>query len=88
MLSQSDRARSTALAGRPVECRGQSPIPERNMSASVHTIRPQFVAEVRGFSIAAPLSDEDFAVIRQALDDYGVLVFHDQDITICTVKDK
>tara|TARA_B100000676_G_scaffold134045_1_gene132955 strand:- start:12955 stop:13836 length:882 start_codon:yes stop_codon:yes gene_type:complete len=51
------------------------------MSASVHTIRPQFVAEVRGFSIAAPMSDEDFAVIRQALDDYGVLVFHDQDIS-------
>jgi alpha-ketoglutarate-dependent 2,4-dichlorophenoxyacetate dioxygenase len=51
------------------------------MGATVHSIRAHFVGEVRDISIAEPLSDADLGVLRQALDEFGVLVFHGQNIT-------
>jgi taurine dioxygenase len=38
-------------------------------------------AEILGADLSAPLEDADFAVIQDALDAHGVIVFHDQKLT-------
>lgn len=45
---------------------------------SVTPIQPTFGANVRGVDLTQPLSDADFATIRQALDQHLVLVFPGQ----------
>src|SRR5690348_5752087 len=42
---------------------------------------PAFAGEVSGIDLTRPLSREDAAAIDAGMDKYGVLVFHDQDIT-------
>jgi alpha-ketoglutarate-dependent 2,4-dichlorophenoxyacetate dioxygenase len=42
---------------------------------------PAFAGEVSGIDLTRPLSREDAAAIDAGMDRYGVLVFHDQDIT-------
>ena len=42
---------------------------------------PSCGALIEGVDLAADVSDEDFAAIRQAFSDHGVIFFRDQDIT-------
>jgi len=51
------------------------------MTVSIQQIHPVFVAEVSGTDCAHPLSDAEVAAIKAGMDEYGVLVFHDQPLT-------
>jgi alpha-ketoglutarate-dependent 2,4-dichlorophenoxyacetate dioxygenase len=44
-------------------------------------IGPCFAAEVSGLDLREPLSPEDVAAIHSAMDEYAVLVFHDQHLS-------
>jgi alpha-ketoglutarate-dependent 2,4-dichlorophenoxyacetate dioxygenase len=43
-------------------------------------IHPHFVAEVAGLDLRQPLTPAQAAEVEAAMDRYGVLVFHDQDV--------
>ena len=47
----------------------------------INRLSPALGAEICGVDIAAGISDEQFAEIRQAYSDFGVIFFRDQDIT-------
>ena len=47
----------------------------------INRLSPALGAEIFGVDIAAGISDEQFAEIRQAYSDFGVIFFRDQDIT-------
>ncbi len=51
------------------------------MPLSVRQIHPVFVGEVSGVDLTKPLSKDDVAILQRAIDQYAVLVFHDQQIT-------
>jgi alpha-ketoglutarate-dependent 2,4-dichlorophenoxyacetate dioxygenase len=51
------------------------------MAVSIRQIHPVFVGEVSGVDCARPQSDADIAAIKAGMDQYGVLVFHDQPLT-------
>lgn len=48
---------------------------------TVTPLSPNCGAEIGGVDIAAGISDDDFAAIRQAFSDHGVIFFRDQDMT-------
>lgn len=48
---------------------------------TVTPLSPAVGAEIGNVDIAAGVSDEDFAQIRQAYSDHGVIFFRDQDLT-------
>ena len=48
------------------------------MPFSASQIGPCFTAEVEGLDLTKPLSPEDVAAIHAGMDEYAVLVFHDQ----------
>ena len=48
---------------------------------TVTPLSPALGGEISGVDIAAGVSDEQFADIRQAFTDYGVIFFRDQDLT-------
>ncbi len=48
------------------------------MALTIRKIRDDFGAEISGVDITRPIDDATFAEIRSALDEYSVLVFHDQ----------
>ncbi|HUI35243.1 MAG TPA: TauD/TfdA family dioxygenase [Stellaceae bacterium] len=50
------------------------------MPITIRKLHPLFVAEIGGVDTGAPMDDETFAEIRAALDEYSVLVFHDQSL--------
>jgi alpha-ketoglutarate-dependent 2,4-dichlorophenoxyacetate dioxygenase len=50
------------------------------MSVIIRQIGPCFAAEVDGIDLTKPLSPDDAAAIHAGMDDYAVLVFHDQRI--------
>jgi alpha-ketoglutarate-dependent 2,4-dichlorophenoxyacetate dioxygenase len=50
------------------------------MSVKTRQIGPCFAAEVEGVDISRPLSGEDIAAIHAGMDQYAVLVFHDQKV--------
>ena len=50
------------------------------MTIEIKILSPHIGAEVTGVKIGPDLSDEEFAVIKQAYLDHQVLVFRDQDI--------
>lgn len=50
------------------------------MPITITRLHPLFCAEIAGVDTGAPLDDETFAEIRAALDEYSVLVFHDQSL--------
>ncbi|HTI79838.1 MAG TPA: TauD/TfdA family dioxygenase, partial [Acetobacteraceae bacterium] len=50
------------------------------MTITVRQLHPLFCAEIGGVDTGAPMSDATFAEIRAALDEYSVLVFHDQSL--------
>ncbi len=51
------------------------------MSIAVRQIHSVFVGEVSGIDLAAPISPADVAAIEAGMDQYAVLVFHDQKFT-------
>ena len=51
------------------------------MSVKIRQIGPCFAGEVEGVDMSKPLSREDIAAVHAGMDQYAVLVFHDQDIT-------
>ncbi len=51
------------------------------MTLSIRQIHPTFAGEVTGVNCAKPLSPDDVAAIEAGMDQYGVLVFHDQPLT-------
>jgi alpha-ketoglutarate-dependent 2,4-dichlorophenoxyacetate dioxygenase len=51
------------------------------MSVSIRQIHPVFVGEVSGVDMSRPLSADQVAAIHAGMDQYAVLVFHDQKIT-------
>ena len=51
------------------------------MAISVSPLKGDFVAEIGDVDLRAPLSGSDFAVVEQAFETHGVIVFHGQDIT-------
>ena len=51
------------------------------MELAVHQISRHFVGEVSGLDLTRPLTVDEFAAVRDAIDRHGVLVFHDQALT-------
>jgi alpha-ketoglutarate-dependent 2,4-dichlorophenoxyacetate dioxygenase len=47
---------------------------------TIKKLHPLFVAEIGGVDTGAPMNDATFGEIRAALDEYSVLVFHDQSL--------
>lgn len=50
------------------------------MAITIKKLHPLFVAEIGGVDTGEPMDDATFAEIRAALDEYSVLVFHDQSL--------
>jgi alpha-ketoglutarate-dependent 2,4-dichlorophenoxyacetate dioxygenase len=50
------------------------------MTITVRQLHPLFCAEIGDVDTGVPMSDATFAEIRAALDEYSVLVFHDQSL--------
>src|SRR3954471_9303006 len=50
------------------------------MPITITRLHPLFCAEIAGVDTGAMMDDETFAEIRAALDEYSVLVFHDQSL--------
>ena len=51
------------------------------MAVTIRQIHPLFVGEVDGVDLRQPLSPEDVAALDAGINQYGVLIFHDQQIT-------
>lgn len=51
------------------------------MAVTIRQIHPVFVGEVSGADLTKPMSKEDVAVLQAGIDQYAVLVFHDQRLT-------
>ena len=50
------------------------------MPITIKKLHPLFCAEIGGVDTGVPMDDATFAEIRAALDEYSVLVFHDQSL--------
>jgi alpha-ketoglutarate-dependent 2,4-dichlorophenoxyacetate dioxygenase len=50
------------------------------VAITIKQLHPLFCAEIGGVDTGAPMDDAIFGEIRRALDDYSVLVFHDQSL--------
>ena len=50
------------------------------MAITVRQLHPLFCAEIGGVDTGVPMDDATFAEVRAALDEYSVLVFHDQSL--------
>lgn len=51
------------------------------MALSIQQIHPHFVGEVSGVDITKPLSNSDVVALQDGINQYAVLVFHDQKLT-------
>jgi alpha-ketoglutarate-dependent 2,4-dichlorophenoxyacetate dioxygenase len=51
------------------------------MSLDIRRIHPVFVGEVSGIDITRPLTPDEVKAIDAGMDEYAVLVFHDQKLT-------
>ncbi len=51
------------------------------MTISIRQLHPHFVGEVSGVDLRKKLTADEVRVLQAAIDKYGVLVFHEQDIT-------
>ena len=56
-------------------------MPALRNSISMHPLNPVIGAEVMGFDLREELSDDDVSTLQEALNQYQVLFFRDQDIT-------
>jgi len=50
------------------------------MSIEIHKVHPLFGAEVIGTQVCSPMSDADFRIVRDAFEEYSVLVFRGQQL--------
>jgi len=50
------------------------------VAVTIKKLHPLFVAEIGGVDTGEPMDDATFVEIRAALDEYSVLVFHDQSL--------
>ena len=50
------------------------------MTITIRKLHPLFAAEIGGVDTGEPMDDATFTAIRAALDEYSVLVFHDQSL--------
>src|SRR5713101_7094939 len=66
-----------------IALRGPGPMSKEAAAMTIKTrqIGPCFAAEVDGVDITKPLSPEDVVAIHAGMDEYAVLVFHDQPLT-------
>src|SRR5206468_2386684 len=75
---------SSSHPGRAGRTRLESNTPSRTevaaMSFKARQIGPCFAAEVEGIDMRKPLSPEDVKAIHAGMDEYAVLVFHEQFI--------
>ena len=51
------------------------------MGISITSVTPVFGARIRGVDLRRKLSDDEFVAIREALDEYLILILSDQPIT-------
>ena len=51
------------------------------MTVHIRPLHPMFCGEVEGVDMKHPLNPDEVAAIEAGMDEYGVLVFHNQDIT-------
>jgi len=51
------------------------------MTVTIQPYHPDFVGEVSGVDLTRPLAPAEVAAIEAGMDEYAVLVFHDQQIT-------
>jgi alpha-ketoglutarate-dependent 2,4-dichlorophenoxyacetate dioxygenase len=51
------------------------------MPLTIRQLGPGFVGEVEGLDLTKPLPAADIAAIHAGMDQYGVLIFHDQNFT-------
>lgn len=51
------------------------------MTLTIRQIHPVFIGEADGVDLRRPLGAEEVAAIDAGMDEYAVLVFHDQDLT-------
>ena len=51
------------------------------MTAKIKQIHPVFVGEVSDVDLREPLSTEDVRIIDDGMAEFGVLIFHGQNIT-------
>ena len=51
------------------------------MSVTIRGLHPVFAGEVSGIDCRAPLSPAEVAAVEAGMDQYAVLVFHDQNLT-------
>jgi len=56
-------------------------MPGRRSSISILPLNPVIGAQLDGFDLGADLSDEEVGIIKDALNEYQVVFFRDQDIT-------
>ena len=51
------------------------------MGISIKQLHEHFVGEISGLDLRQPLTADQAREIHEAMDRYGVLVFHDQDLS-------
>ena len=51
------------------------------MAISIRQIHPLFVGEVSGLDLTRPVNPEQIAAVHAGMEQYAVLVFHDQDLS-------
>jgi alpha-ketoglutarate-dependent 2,4-dichlorophenoxyacetate dioxygenase len=63
--------------------RGQplAPIRRNDMTVTIRQLHPHFFGEVSGVDLREPLTPRQAADIEAGMDQYGVLLFRDQDIS-------
>ena len=57
------------------------------MAIGLRALRPSFAAEVDGIDLSRPMDPVGVRAIRDAIDQYAVLVFHDQRLTDTQLRD-
>ena len=51
------------------------------MNIAIKQLHRDFVGEVSGLDLSKPLSLDTVKQIEEGMDKFGVLIFHDQDMT-------
>lgn len=51
------------------------------MGITIEPLTESFVARISGVDLAGGVDDADFAAIRRAFEEHGILIFHDQPLT-------
>jgi alpha-ketoglutarate-dependent 2,4-dichlorophenoxyacetate dioxygenase len=75
--------RSSCIAAAATRRHSAAAVPQEtiDMALTITQIHPLFVGEVAGVDLSRPLSRDEASAIEAGMDCYGVLVFHDQNIS-------